>query len=168
MRRTNKRLLGIFLAIVVLAAALLAFVGCTGDELKGTMTVVLDNQSDPAVEISVDLAEGGYTTRDRLLDVLFALGDAGKIEFNFTGGATGAFLSDISTKGENAVSIANDAVSNKWLYIYTSVKQDEDVSAYKSEYEYKGTQYVNSGFGVSHMHLEDGAVVVFTYIVYGG
>lgn len=167
MRTISKKLLGVVLVIAVISAMLLAFTGCAGNELKGTMTIVLDNQTDPAVEISVDLKEGGYTTNDRLLDVLFALGKSEDIVFNFTGGTTGAFLSDIATTGDNAVTIANDADSNKFLYIYTSVKQDEDVSAYKSEYEYKGTSYVNSGFGVSHMHLEDGAVIVFTYIIYG-
>ena len=99
---------------------------------------------------------------------MFWLGEKDEIDFNFTGGVTGAFLSDISSKGENAVSVANNAEENKWLYIYTSVKQDEDVSAYKSEYEYNGVKYVNSGVGASHMHLESGAVIIFTYIVYGG
>ena len=168
MRRTTKRLLGIMLAFAVLAAALVAFAGCAVDELKGVMTIVLDNQTEPAVEITVDLAEGEFTTRQRLLDVLFWLGEKDEIDFNFTGGVTGAFLSDISSKGENAVSVANNAEENKWLYIYTSVKQDEDVSAYKSEYEYDGVKYVNSGVGASHMHLESGAVIIFTYIVYGG
>ena len=42
------------------------------------------------------------------------------------------------------------------------------MSAYKSEYEYDGVKYVNSGVGASHMHLESGAVIIFTYIVYGG
>ena len=168
MRRTTKRLLGIMLAFAVLAAALVAFAGCAGDELKGVMTIVLDNQTEPAVEITVDLAEGEFTTRQRLLDVLFWLGEKDEIDFNFTGGVTGAFLSDISSKGENAVSVASNAAENKWLYIYTSVKQDEDVSAYKSEYEYNGVKNVNSGVGASHMHLESGAVIIFTYIVYGG
>ena len=138
MRRTTKRLLGIMLAFAVLAAALVAFAGCAVDELKGVMTIVLDNQTEPAVEITVDLAEGEFTTRQRLLDVLFWLGEKDEIDFNFTGG------------------------------VYTSVKQDEDVSAYKSEYEYDGVKYVNSGVGASHMHLESGAVIIFTYIVYGG
>lgn len=168
MRRTTKRLLGIMLAFAALATALVAFAGCAGDELKGVMTIVIDNQTEPAVEITVDLAEGEFTTRQRLLDVLFWLGEKDEIDFNFTGGVTGAFLSDISSKGENAVSVANNAEENKWLYIYTSVKQDEDVSAYKSEYEYDGVKYVNSGVGASHMHLESGAVIIFTYIVYGG
>ena len=57
------------LAFAVLAAALVAFAGCAGDELKGVMTIVLDNQTEPAVEITVDLAEGEFTTRQRLLDV---------------------------------------------------------------------------------------------------
>ena len=34
--------------------------------------------------------------------------------------------------------------------------------------EYDGVKYVNSGVGASHMHLESGAVIIFTYIVYGG
>ena len=75
MRRTTKRLLGIMLAFAVLAAALVAFAGCAVDELKGVMTIVLDNQTEPAVEITVDLAEGEFTTRQRLLDVLFWLGE---------------------------------------------------------------------------------------------
>ena len=65
MRRTTKRLLGFMLAFAVLAAALVAFAGCAGDELKGVMTIVLDNQTDPAVEIRSEERRVGKECRSR-------------------------------------------------------------------------------------------------------
>ena len=57
MRRTTKRLLGIMLAFAVLAAALVAFAGCAGDELKGVMTIVIDNQTEPCLLYTSDAAD---------------------------------------------------------------------------------------------------------------
>ena len=58
------------------------------------------------------------------------------------------------------------AASNEYVFIYTSVEKDFDVTEWASEVEYKGTKLVSSGLGASSMTVEDGAIYYFTLITY--
>ncbi|MBO7736962.1 MAG: hypothetical protein J6S22_03885, partial [Clostridia bacterium] len=62
--------------------------------------------------------------------------------------------------------LQQNPAEGKYIYVYTTVQQDKDISNYKTEIDYNGITLTNAGMGISNMHLEDGATVYFTYIVY--
>ena len=72
---------------------------------------------------------------------------------------SGTFLDSV---GE----ISNDYANITYIYIYTSVERDFDVSEYKTTISYKGTELVSSGVGATEMTLTDGAVIYIGTIVW--
>ena len=59
----------------------------------------------------------------------------------------------------NLGGLENDYETGRYIYIYTSVEADFDVSEYKKEIEYEGKTLVSSGFGFDKMTLKDGAII---------
>ena len=56
--------------------------------------------------------------------------------------------------------------AGEFIYLYTSVAKDFDVSEYASTVEYQGKTLTSSGVGVSSMSVEDGAIIYITIIKY--
>ena len=56
---------------------------------------------------------------------------------------------------------------NRYIYLYTSVEEDFDVSEYKSTVEYKGQTLTSAGVGAKDMHVKDGAVIYIGTITFG-
>ena len=54
----------------------------------------------------------------------------------------------------------------EYIYIYTSVAADADVSAYKQEMTYDGKTLTSSGVGAKDMTFEDGAIIYIGTISY--
>ena len=55
--------------------------------------------------------------------------------------------------------LENDCVLGSYIYIYTSVEADFDVSEYRMEMDYNGKTLVSSGVGLDEMRLLDGAII---------
>ena len=55
--------------------------------------------------------------------------------------------------------LENDYSKNSYIYVYTSLDADKDVSAYRSTVNYNGVTLTSAGVGVSDMHLEDGVII---------
>ena len=67
---------------------------------------------------------------------------------------------DVSGTMINSVGgLENNYETQTYIYIYTSVEADFDVSEYKSEIEYEGKTLVSAGVGFSDMTITDGAVI---------
>ena len=67
---------------------------------------------------------------------------------------------DVSGTMINSVGgLENNYETQTYIYIYTSVEADFDVSEYKSEIEYEGKTLVSAGVGFSDMIITDGAVI---------
>ena len=64
-------------------------------------------------------------------------------------------------------SLENNDETWEYIYLYTSVAQDVDVSEYATTVEYKGQTLTSSGVGASDMHLEDGAIIYIGTIIFG-
>jgi hypothetical protein len=64
----------------------------------------------------------------------------------------GAYLTQVN-------GIKEDKSNSEYVYIYTSVEKDADVSAYACEITYKDFTLPNAGVGISLMSIEDGAVI---------
>lgn len=174
----NKKLLT-FTFATALAFAAVSFASCsiTGGEttqLSGSMTIVVDAQEEgvSAKTYTVDLSE--YTNKDRVDDVLDDLAETESFYYEGYNGVYGMYYTALGYQSQETGNdyytttyiLQQDAAAGKYVYIYTSVVSDQDTSDYKSTVEYSGKTLVSSAVGASSMHLEDGAVVYFTYIVY--
>ena len=111
---------------------------------KGYLTLVLEG--DPAVEyrVNLDKVEG----EDGLLSVLEYLNAEKGLAYN----ADAGFLTEV---GE----VKQDADAGVYVYIWTSVDADKDVSAYATTKDYNDMTLTSSGVGATDMTVCDGAVI---------
>ena len=141
--KTNKRIriLSLLLVLVLICSA---FVGCAETSQTGFATIVIEG--DPAVEyrVNLDKVEGD----DGLLSVLEYLKTANGLAYN----ADAGFLTEV---GE----VKQDADAGVYIYIWTSVDADKDVSAYATTKDYKDMTLTSVGIGAKDMTVCDGAVI---------
>jgi len=149
MKKTNK-IIALILALVC-SVTLLAACGGTTDK-DGKITVVLG--LDTPVEYEVDLGE--LTVDAGLFSVLDYLAAEGRLTYEKNG-------TMISSVGE----LKPDATKGEYIYIYTSVEADFDVSDWGTTMEYKGMTLTSSGVGAGDMTVSDGAVIYIGTIIYG-
>jgi hypothetical protein len=150
----KRKILIVLSLLCLLAVSLSLFTACSegSEETEGSVRLVLD--TDPVTEYEVSLSE--LSGEKDVPELLRYLKEKRGLEYD----ATGTYLNSVG-------SIKNDAAANSYIYIYTSVARDFDVSSYKLETEYDGVKLVSSGVGFNEMHLEDGAIIYVTTIVWG-
>lgn len=139
------------LLIFVLCTSL--FVGCNKAEVseKGFCTVVLDGS--PATEYRVNLDD--VPGDQGLLSVLEYLKTAEGLTYAESGG----MLSQVGN-------VKQDTANGVYLYIWTSVEKDFDVSQYASTKTYGNLTLTSSGVGATQMTLEKDAVIYIGTIVW--
>lgn len=136
--------------VLVIAIALCALASCGKSSKNGFVTVVIGTETPTEYQVNMDKVEGG----DGLLSVLAYL----KTEKNLTYVEAGGMLTEVGDlKPEAPV----------YIYIYTSVGEDIDVSTYATTMEYKGQTLISSGVGAKDMHMTDGAVIYIGTINFG-
>ena len=54
---------------------------------------------------------------------------------------------------------APDSLKGEYIYIFTSIEQDFDVSEYVQEMEYDSVTLTSSGFGADEMSIENGCII---------
>ena len=141
--KTNKRIriLSLLLALVLICSAL---VGCTEASQSGFVTIVLEGEPETEYRVNLDKVEG----EDGLLSVLEYL----KTENGLTYNADAGFLTEVG-------SVKQDATAGVYVYIWTSVEADMDVSAWGTTKEYKDMTLTSTGVGATDMTVCDGAVI---------
>ena len=139
--------------LVMLAVALLAVSSCTKDETNfgesDKMTLVVAEEEMKVFEIPLK----DFKKSDSVLTVLDYLKNAGKLDYEMSG----TFVNKVG-------SLPN--VDGGYVYFYTTVQTDIDVSQYATTVEYEGLSIVSSGVGAQEMHLEDGAILYIGMIVW--
>ena len=146
------------LLALVIAIAFISLTACGGTDNSGktgSIRFVIFDTS--AVEYVVDLSSLGEGKG--LMPVLDYLAENEGVSYTATDGGYGAYLTSLGTLRESAA-------EGKYLYVYTSVESDFDVSAYAKTVDYAGVTLKSSGVGISEMSLTDGAVIYVTYITY--
>lgn len=140
--KTTQRILSLLLA---LALTCLVFVGCDESSKNGFVTIVLEGE--PAVEyrVNLDKVEGN----DGLLSVLTYLKAEEGLEYQTD--PTG-FLMQVGN-------VKQDTLAGVYVYIWTSVAADADVSEYAITKEYGDMTLTSAGVGAKDMTLTDGAVI---------
>ena len=138
-----KRILS---AALVIALLILSLASCLKNESDsvGNATLVIASEEPSTYDIPLSLIgeDGGF------YEALLYLRDEKGLEFDETSG----YLNSIG-------GLANDYEKGSYIYIYTSVESDFDVSEYKIEMEYEGVKLVSGGVGIYDMSLRDGAVI---------
>lgn len=145
MKNRSKLLTLSLILVLVVAFALVACVPQPGKQ-DGTCTLVVGEKA-----YSVDLSKVNIT--NGLFSVLDYLKDTQGLTYT----ANNGYLETID-------SMANNSQTGEYLYIYTTVKADFDVSEYVSTREYNGITLTNSGFGAESMHIENGCTILIGYI----
>ena len=136
---------------LLLALSLLALVSCGASDATATGSITLVVAGEQTAEYEVEL--DGLDLTKGVIAVLVKLKADGKLDYAMNG-----------TMLESVGGVRNDAEANKWIYIYTSVMADADVSVYAMTVEYKGQTLTSSGVGALEMHIEDGAVIYITTV----
>lgn len=143
------------IALMMTLAMSLALGACNNDsDSSGKMTLVV--AGDGITEYEVDLDEVELT--EGLVSVLKYLEEKEGLEYEISG----TYLNKVGEVENNAA----NASEGKYLYIYTSVQSDIDVSQYASTVEYEGKTLTSSGMGATDMHIEDGCVIYIGYIIW--
>lgn len=140
--------------LVLIIAMVLAFVGCikpTADT-EGTMTLVV-GETEYIVDLSKVKAENG------LISVLDYLKETQGLVYEATYSEYGAMLTKVNELEQNVT-------TSTYLYIYTTVQKDIDVSEYATTKEYKGTTLTSSGVGASTMSLEKDCIILISTMTY--
>ncbi len=142
-----KRITAVFLMLVLLVS----LPACNKNDDAGSVTVVLGEKVP--VEFTVDLSKLEET--NGLVAVLNYLKETENLTFEMNG-----------TMIDKVGNIKNDASSGTYIYIYTSVAADQDVSEYKCTVDYKGQTLTSAGVGAGELHMEDGAIIYIGTVVW--
>lgn len=172
------------IAITMLSVCVLfAFVGCgkeEGSSLSGIMKIVLAPDAASATVIDVDLA--GFSETDSVMDVIDSLTEAERLCYKGSKGVYGVYLTALGVPEENTAAgqtgkadkyiLEEDTVAKRSLYVYTNVDADKLETEEGSSYvpltvEYEGQTLTESVNSVSNMSIRDGAIVYFTYLIWG-
>lgn len=144
-----KKILSLVLALSLLLCTLCA---CSKNDPVGNATLVIAAEENTVYDIPLSkLSEG-----KGLMPAFEYLKEAEWLEYDISG-------SMINSIG----GLANNYDVGSYIYIYTSVEADFDVSEYKTEIEYDGKTLVSSGVGFEQMTLLDGAIIYIGLISWG-
>ena len=136
-----KKILALILALAMLVCI---FTACSQNDPEGNATLVIATEEKQVYDIPLSkLGEG-----KGLMPAFEYLKTEKGLEFD----ASMGYLNSIG-------GLANDYDTGSYIYIYTSVEKDFDVSEYKEEITYEGTTLVSSGVGFEDMSLVDGAII---------
>ena len=149
------------LALLLVVMTVFAFAACSPNKNaevdEGSVTVVEYVADGDDIEYEVDLAKVENATS--LFDVLTYLKNEKSLTFEYSGEGESTFCTAFG-------SLSQDTATNTYLYLYTSVESDFDVTQFAQTKTYKGINLVSSGVGVTQMKLEDGAVYYIGLFVY--
>lgn len=152
MKKTMVRLIATLLALL----SLFAFVGCDKTQnASGSCTVVVGEEPEMVYEVSLD----DLTVDNGLMSVLEYLKEKKGLSYTSNDTGYGAYLTSVGALQE-------DSSTSTYIFIYTSVEKDFDVSAMATTMDYKGTTLTGSGVGASSMTIEDGAIYYIGTVKY--
>ena len=141
-----KKIAALLLALSIMLCAF-SLTACNTDGAQentaGSVTLVVKGAEEKSYTVSLD----GISLDKGLVSIFDALKAEGKLDY----GITDTFLDYVGD-------VKNDYEKGEYVYIYTSVTADQDVSEYKETVTYQGTELVSAGVGAIEMTVEDGAI----------
>ena len=165
MKKTN--LIRVIALIMALCLTSVIFVGCNKDDtsaetsaqatenseatpaesqnVKGYCKVVLGDENKTEYEIDLDLVN----INNGLLSVLDHLKETKGLTYSCD--ASG-FLTDVGN-------VKQDTAAGVYIYLYTSVVKDQDVSQYATTMKYNDLTLISTGVGTKDMTIEKDAII---------
>ena len=139
-----KKILSLIIVIALLAASLTLTVSCSQNDTSGEAPIVIGTEEEKVYTVPLsELSEG----RGLMPAFEYLKANEG-LEYDISG-----------TMINSIGGLENDYVLGSYIYIYTSVEADFDVSEYRMEMDYNGKTLVSSGVGLDEMRLLDGAII---------
>lgn len=111
-----------------------------------TMTLVVGTETPVCYTVELDKVE----TDKGLMPVLEYLKTEEGLDYASDDTGYGAFLTKVG---------ALEQSDSTYIYLYTSVEKDKDVSQYATTVEFEGKTLCSSGVGASEMTIEDGCTI---------
>ena len=139
-----KKILSAILVLTLVLTAAFTLSSCSKNDPVGNATLVIATEEKQVYDIPLSKLREGRG----LLPAFEYLKAEKGLEYDING-----------TMINNLGGLENDYETGRYIYIYTSVEADFDVSEYKKEIEYEGKTLVSSGFGFEKMTLKDGAII---------
>jgi len=169
-----KRGSAIVCAAAVLCAGMLVSCGeekFDNDYLMGTATLVVKGTEEKSFQIELT---NRFTREDSVEDVLNSLVEEGKLYYEGQHTQYGLYLTEVgyphreegATYDTNVPLVKQDTAAGKYVYLYTSITDDQDTSEYKSEITYGEQTLVSAAVGISSMHIRDEAVICIAEYIY--
>ena len=155
MNKHLKALVTVILAVVFVAVTAAALTACENDDVfgkKDTMTLVVGTEEPAEYEIKL----AGMKRNCNLIDVL----DAAKKQHELNYVEKEGMLYEVGA-------LKPDSGKGEYIYLFTTVESDFDVSEYVKTMTYKETALTSSGVGASDMTILAGCTVYIGTIVYG-
>lgn len=155
MNKHLKTLVTVLLAVVFTVIAATALTACEKDDVfgkKDTMTLVVGTEEPAEYEIELD----GMKRNCSLTDVL----DAAKEQHELNYVAKDGMLYEVGA-------LKPDSGKGEYIYLFTTVKSDFDVSEYVKTMTYKETSLTSSGVGAGEMTILANCTVYIGTIIYG-
>lgn len=148
--------------IVAIAALIAAFalclIGCSQGLVADRGSCTLYVESNGIIRsYEVDLSK--VSSDDGLFAILEYLKAEGKLDYEYSDGAYGAYLLSVGD--------AVPTTATEYISLYTSHEGDFDTSAYFKSLEYDEKSFGTSGLGVSSMSVPDGASFYICIESYG-
>ena len=141
-----KKIAALLLALSIMLCAF-SLTACNTDGAQentaGSVTLVVKGSEEKTFTVSLD----GLTVDKGLLSIFDSLKAEGKLDY----GITGTFLDYV---GE----VKNDYDKGEYIYVYTSIEADHDVSVMRHSITYNGRELVSAGIGAAEMTVKDGAI----------
>ena len=128
-----------------------------GNQASGKVIKIVVGGADEKV-YSVDFSSIEIT--EGVFSVVKYLASEGKLTYKSDDTGYGAFLTEV---GE----LKQDTATGTYIYLYTSVEADADVSEWASTKEWEGNTLTSSGLGVTDMTVENGAIIYVGTVSYG-
>lgn len=153
-----KKILSLMLVIALLVLSLSA---CADNGEGGgnpppegeaaTFTLVIATPEKQVYEVPIaELGEG-----DGLMPVFEYLKTTKGLQYDISG-----------TMINSIGGLENDYNTSRYIYIFTSVERDFDVTEYKEEIVYEGKTLVSAGVGFHQMTVSDGAIVYIGLVTF--
>ena len=147
-----KKILSLALVLAICLALGLSLVSCGANDPEGNATLVIATEEKQVYDLPLSKLSDGKG----LLPVFEYLKEEKGLEYDVSG-----------TMINSVGGLANDYDLGTYIYIYTSVEKDFDVSEYKTEIEYEGKTLVSAGVGFNEMSVTDGAIIYIGLISWG-
>ncbi len=148
----KRKITSLVLALLVICS-LFSMSACSGNTDTATTTVkpatmnlVIGAQSQTIYIVELDKIE----TDKGIMPILEYLKAEKGLEYESDDTGYGAFLTKVGTLEQKG---------NTYIYLFTSVEKDRDVTEYSRVVTFEGKLLYSSGVGASEMTIEDGCTI---------